>query len=1083
MAKFPNNPSNGMVVELRAGLFFQFDSATNSWNRIEGNALPPVATPARDGLMSKEDFSKLNRLIVPPPQSTITAEGCETVFTGGIIEFKEGDEFLKIKGESPLYYKDEQTESVNFQIHQHTYFFDFKIDHEELFNHMVDEGKFRVLSNRGKQGPPGDPGEDGEDALPFGPPGDPGEDGSNAPVPFSLTQEPIEFSLKKQFKKGIVELSIDPVSETEYNINVKRANVGNPDACPNRIRMTANTNSSWLLATKDLSNDSSFVNFNFASNPENLPPECFVCNSELYYINVDPIIEAIENEFHLEVARLKAGFEGIVTYWLQIMSGLFDEQKASLCCALEYCESSNRNQQTRQYIESQRIQAAVSGATIAIDGDPADENKNTTIMHPACEPDGFGEDTENEIPNNADPIGGNACTPGVIVIPETNFIIQYPQCPPGFVPREEARKRYNGANPDDDSIFIQSGDPRFRKMLYEARGDDSSAYTRTHDLSPTNVVLNQFVDTSAFLHFDAWYVTGMGKQPEQGTLGNMVMIGNKEIVDKGRCLQFSDSLLPGVYTIFLRNRSKGSYGFTMQVGTQNAQFISGAGDGWNNRFILNSYTDEQGNKFGNNTVIKCENGPDDNEGWWIQLKVLPETNIPAPYSKKCGSIGPRPTKIDGRLCKEVPRGMRNPLMRENELDVGYRGAMRDWVTTKCGKYLVPDAVEISMDGHNDFKGVGRVVLCRTNLGNYTGGFNVGKYSSQIIIEQTDPAELKPSASHLYHGATKDKYKLQESVTGGNKYKCTILIWDGSDCQGDALAFVSDIVPAKCDNWGLNGIWRIPNVGQLSFNAKALENNSEAVDLATPIPSELLLYVNARKNVRNRHRRTTGSLPRGQYTVDIINCCLKSGPQYTGHIEVEYMNNGEKVAKKLPNLGTFEDPSHARASYVGLTLNIDHDGGEIAASLVSPITQVSSGEIVVRFSGLNSDDPLITAAPGKRNSSQGCRLNIGQIGDLEKSWRDGKCTGAVASAGAQDYIIIKSPSDLTTQCSKQYNNEISYAWPTFDGNKFIAIPDSGSVAFKQDAELSDVIKLSMSNASIIHGNIDDIGLILFPIAVL
>lgn len=1084
MSQFPTNPANGTIFELKPGVFYQYDASINSWMRIEGLLTPPVASVVNDGLMSAGDFQKLNRLIVPPPQSTLTAEDCSSQFSAGTIAFKSGDNFFEVAGGAPLQNAaaDCITEPVNFQMHQHTYFFDFTIDINSLFDYMKDEGKFVVRSKRGPKGPPGDPGVDGLDALPFGPDGEQGDKGTNAPVSFSLTSEPVNFSVKSKYKRAIVEIDVEPVDDSEYFLVVKRANVGNPVACPNRVRLNSDTNSTWVLAVGDLASDPGFVNFNFVN--DNTPDECFVCNTELFYLDVAPLIAAIRNEFDLEVLRLKQGFEEIVTFWLNIMSGLFDEQKAALCCALEYCRSQQRNNDTRRYIESQRIQAAVSGSTIAIDGSPADDDKNVTILDPACEPDGFGSDTDNGIPNNADPIGGAPCVPGLIVDNSDGrrAVLKYAQCPPGFVPRSEARKRYGGADAGDDTIFIQSADPRYQQTLHELRGDDTAALARPIGIDPVNVSIHQTVDDTGFIHYDAWYVNDMRRTPESASLGNMAMTGNKELIEGGRCLQFSDSLIPGLYTIYLSNRSNKRHGFTLRISSQNAQFVRGEGDGWNDEYILSSGYDEAGNAYASNTIIECESGPNNNKGWWLQIRVHPEKPIIEPYSSKCGSIGPRPTQLDTRLCKEVPKGVRDPLMRDTMLDVSYRGAMQDWVTTKCGKFLVPDAVEINLS--TDKLDTKRVILCRTNLGNYTGGFNDGEYSAQIMIEQQNAPEVKPKSSRLYSHNYKDNYNSADDITGSSRYKCTILLWKGMDCKGDVFSYATEVVTAECENWNLKGRWSATGVGPIEFSASELENDNNTVQIPSASTSELLLYVSARKNVHDKRRRTAGKLPRGRYTVDIVNCCLSSGKQHTGHVEIEFNNNGERAAKRFPTLGTFTDSVRARGAYVGLTMDIDHAGGDVAAALVSPITQIGEGEIVVRFSGAQSyEHDIITPVPQARVSDE-CRMHVGHVRWLEDAWRRGDCSGVVVEVADQDYIVVCTGKKLNTQCMLKYKtNGLAYAWPTFDGEEFIAIPDSGSVGFKNNMELQQAVldAIRDGRVSSVRGKSDDIKTVLFPIA--
>jgi hypothetical protein len=1083
MNKFPPNPENGTIFELTPGVFFQFDSSTNSWNRIEGRVTPPLATHLADGLMDNEDLKKLNRLIVPPPQSTITAEGCENVFEAGIISFSNSDDLIIVEGESPLYnsFGAIETESVNYQMHQHTNFFDFKIDNQELFNYMVENDKFRVASPTGPKGIKGVPGEDGEDMVPYGPDGPKGDPGSNFPVDFSLIEERVDFEVKKKYKRALISLEVNLISNDEYEIVGKRANVGNPEACPDRIRLSADTASTWLLAVRDLENTGEAVNFNAIGGDAN----CVTCNTELYYVDIEPIINSIKAEFDREVLQLKTGFENIVEFWLQIMSGLFDEQKASLCCALEYCRSQKRNNTTRQYIESQRVQAHQAGSTIAIDGDPIDADKRITIMDAACEPDGFGENTDNGIPNNADPQGGPACVAGLIVDPETNTVIQYPECPPGFVPMDEARDRYDGPAADG-SIFIRAIDPRFQKTLQSARGDTTPALANKQSISVTNLAIHQDVMGDGFIHYDLWYVSGMGQTPEQGSLGNMALTGNKDI-DGGKCLKFTDSILPGVYNLYLVNRSTESYPVLLRIASQNAQFVTGGGDGWSGSFIKNDYVDKDGISYSAGSVIEAASGPEKGEGWWLQVRVNPDTHLQPPYSKKCGAIGPIPTKVDSRLCKEVPKGMKNPLARETDLDLSYRGAMREWVTSKCGDYLVPDAIEIVLGSCKVIHEEMKVILCRTNSGNYTGGFNIGSHSGQIIVEQQDMFAIKPAASRFYNGSTKDSYVIGDTA-GSNKYKCTFLMWDNNDCDGNAVAFNSDITSARCDKWSINGTWHDKYFGSLDYNAYGLQNDVKFADTNSASSTELLLYVNGRKNTKDPKRKAVGQLPRGRYIADIINCCLKSGNQYTGHAMLGYNNNGTTEELKFPNFGSFDNEDKARDEYVGLVMIIEHSGGPVYASLSDSITHAASGEIIIRFSNIDdagANDMFVTVAPSVDSTIDNCLVSAKNVKLIERCWKENNCVGAVATIGGQDYIIICPAKPIETQCHSRFDKRgLAFAWPTFDNDSFVGVPDSGSVNFKYDEELEKtalhLFEIDKVNSA--NGNLDKIKTILFPTSI-
>jgi hypothetical protein len=100
-------------------------------------------------------------------------------------------------------------------------------------------------------------------------------------------------------------------------------------------------------------------------------PECDQVGSgtpqKIYYIDIEPLVEAIHQQFLKQAGVLKGGYQNIVKFWIKTMSDLFDEQKAALCCALEHCSSVTKSTELRQHMES--VAAAAAGdANILLHG-------------------------------------------------------------------------------------------------------------------------------------------------------------------------------------------------------------------------------------------------------------------------------------------------------------------------------------------------------------------------------------------------------------------------------------------------------------------------------------------------------------------------------------------------------------------------------------------------------------------------------------------------------------------------------------------------------------------------------------------
>jgi hypothetical protein len=366
MITFPKNPSNAMIFESSPGLFFQYDASTNCWVRVDGMDALGLATPLVAGLMSSDDFKKLDGLILPPPQASIKGEECPVTFTEGKIRLTSTDESLFVKpalnvintvgntvigGEEP------------WALHENTVGIDFKLNVDALLEEMRKNGKFTQVMIQGRQGPKGEKGANGINELDTGPVGDDGVDGTNSPYDGSLGPEINQFTLADQTSNRAI---VDVKTETNATGNflvVTRANVGNPNACPKEVKPKDITTPLILVLNQK---DNAVLRKVEAPNDCGSP--CTVCVTSLHHLNMENLVDSIFDRFKERVALLKQEKEELVAIWLRAMITLFNEQKAAICCALENCRSANRNQRTRQYIEQQRIQAAQGDFSLVVDG-------------------------------------------------------------------------------------------------------------------------------------------------------------------------------------------------------------------------------------------------------------------------------------------------------------------------------------------------------------------------------------------------------------------------------------------------------------------------------------------------------------------------------------------------------------------------------------------------------------------------------------------------------------------------------------------------------------------------------------------
>lgn len=333
---FPVNPENGTIFELQDGVLFQYDALIRSWIKIATNSIPvPVANNTRDGLMTASDLQKLNRLMIPPPVSTITGNDCYTPFRRGVIALQSGDDLINIEGDVSIQnidqFGDHISKDVPFQIHQHTYGYDFNLDLNNLVNELIDRGQLKIIGPTGDRGDKGPVGDAGIDGILSGPQGLKGPRGIAPPCPTTIQTEVIQTRTKRDLNKALTDarIIIDETDPTKYILEFDRQVVGSEGASAEKFNMRVES-SSWVLAVANSAGTA----------------------QQVYYVDLEPIIEAVRNKFLSEVDRLKKGYEDITKFWIQTMSDLFDEQKAALCCALEFCQSKTNSDQLRQHMES-----------------------------------------------------------------------------------------------------------------------------------------------------------------------------------------------------------------------------------------------------------------------------------------------------------------------------------------------------------------------------------------------------------------------------------------------------------------------------------------------------------------------------------------------------------------------------------------------------------------------------------------------------------------------------------------------------------------------------------------------------------
>ena len=329
-----------------------YDPAINAYVDLNvTSSAVPKATVIKDGLMSKEDFTKLNKLYFPTPSSTLSSEDC-TSNTGAELRFKNG--YMRLYGSEYISVEDKiNLKNINYQgdmisqltpynIHTFTYGFNLNIDTDKLFRYLEDNKQVIIQGRKGPKGNKGPKGESGRDRILSGPQGDKGEDGNALPCSITVSPETVENTPVKGLGLAISDayIKVDPLNPKKYSLVLVRKVVGREDLVADKLNVTGQS-STWLLVT---------------------PSQAGVNN--VFYLDIQPILNELKKQYDNRVQNLKEYYENRIAVWVQAMSDLFDQQKAALCCALQYCNSAQKNIETRRHIENLAA-AALPDATLA----------------------------------------------------------------------------------------------------------------------------------------------------------------------------------------------------------------------------------------------------------------------------------------------------------------------------------------------------------------------------------------------------------------------------------------------------------------------------------------------------------------------------------------------------------------------------------------------------------------------------------------------------------------------------------------------------------------------------------------------
>jgi len=685
-------------------------------------------------------------------------------------------------------------------------------------------------------------------------------------------------------------------------------------------------------------------------------------------------------------------------------------------------------------------------------------------------------------PNNRFPISGSTCFPALTIV-DGNPVI-YEQCPPGFTPRSIYQELSRTYGQNGNTVIVQS----VNQPIVYADADEFLNANVDHQASINSILSNGGVirsDLSAdglrllrsestatglavqvvspqVLDFTIKFTNAIDVPPKEDE--QEFIRSKSRIINSGYLYQWNEEVYGRDYVVNIKNNGDDIAGpIYVILASQNSSVINGSANGAVIRVVYDK-TFIDGIEYAPNTVCVLDNGMSSGAQVWLMISIYSLAELQEPYVEKCGSVGPRLGYVDGLICHERLDGSGNPLLRETGVRPGSRGLFDGWDTSKCGEYFVPDVISIKMSGK--FESLGELVACRVRGGNYSLGVGFQETSSQILIEQIDSLEID-HASHLNPPST---LKLESDIKGGNKYKCTLLNWDNSDCSGNISSYSSVVVAAKCDKWHLVGSWDIG--GELidfSANEFIKANNKEDKT------EYLTLHVKAINS--DNLKKTVGYLAQGEYVVDIIECCIGSDLKYFGNVDVGFKKQGVSVIQRFTDVGTFEHQELARLAYRGLSMTITHDGGPVFAKLSSPTSEQLTGVVSVRFSRLNKK---IERSYNSRVVGDKCQFVAAYLEWVMDGLANALAQGYSTNIAGQDYLIVRRPGS-TNQCV-EIHGDFAVAWPTLDGLKPAWLP-SGLLTFKFDKTLQDMVDTNIKSGlySNARGDISMIKKVLFPIS--
>jgi hypothetical protein len=1061
--KFPVDPVHGMLYELRRGIIYQYDSSVKSWVKIASENLPPrLATFAESGAMSSEDFKKLNRLVIPPPMSTITSDQCSVTFDTGMISLYGDDEIVDVTGQVELRNTGSDGEILSkifpFHTHQHTYTFDFTLSMDKLIEELEDRNQIKIEGKKGETGKTGDEGTKGITRVFTGITGPQGNEGDNAPCTTVVQRDPLPLEIKNTVDKAVVGAQIEFIDDTKYKVVFQRKSVVSPAA--KKLDLTGDE-SSWVLCVESI-----------VGNPQ-----------KVNYIDLNPIVESIHQKFISELQRLKKGYENIADFWIQIMSDMFDEQKSALCCALEFCMSRTKNLEARRHMESVAA-AATTGGKIRLN--PRDEEAAEKMA-------GFKGN-----PNQSVELGGRTMIPGL----GEPFGEEFDdECVPGATGEDKSftvLKNGTVSISSEDGLLRNAikaagttGDLQIRLIQNSKNGqltvDDDGAF----EYSPNT----DFVGQDDF-KFAVVLEDGTGQSPEYTTNLNVVEIVpasptisfniKSQAINEGGIEQFVKK--PGVLIkatnirglpVTARLSSCGGvlpcklkYG-TITKFSSNGAFKYIPNEGVKNKtdtfkFIVN---DGQYDSADITAELKIDVpiGAKD----VIVMMIASESNeYTLPLSK--GDVGMNRylddmsawesyveiNNIDTAIALMHPVASTKTIVNTPLAD----DTTHAWLLPKEFHRKLPESDHAFTDkvyygtvGRNPSGDSFLNKSCKfEDLKDHFINVAGNIVPATLVIVINNSALMKESVVQPALESFIAWYKSWSASVSGTEGCVHTTTMQSERWMEASLIALKDGVKV-C---GLHKPVNTPGDSLVDVNMDAL-----AADLQSDgVP----ILVNPLIHSGSSNHGAEILLSAGEYLAIIDESMAMTDGFYSSNIRIKHVKDDKVEYSQFLHKGKFRTEEESKEAYEGLSVTFRHDGGLVSFYNPDYVTE-ADGYTSLTVRKIGEYKKVIEYQSGL------CGMKVEKLQWYGKGWQNDRCCALVVNVAGQDYIIMKRSIGNNTTCGGgesadspciaafiEEHGHPAFAWPTLDGEKFAPIPDVTEITFKYDQKLVELALQNISN---------------------